>query len=44
MAKEHAAIKNITETVTAFNTNRFMENPSFFKIIIEVDFQENKEM
>ncbi|XLG18343.1 Hypothetical protein ACI5QN_01740 [Bacillus cereus] len=46
MAKEHAAIKNITETVTAVNTNRFMENPSFFffKIIIELDFQENKEM
>ena len=27
------------------NTNRFMENPPFlFEIIIEVDFQENKEM
>ncbi|EAL13333.1 hypothetical protein protein [Bacillus cereus G9241] len=46
MVTEHAAIKNITETVTAVNTNRFMENPSFFfvKIIVEDDFQENMEI
>ena len=44
--KEHAAIKNIAETVIAVNIYRFMENPSFFfvKIIVEDDFQENIEI
>ncbi|OSY06877.1 hypothetical protein BTJ44_01825 [Bacillus mycoides] len=46
MVAEHAAIKDITETVTAVNTNLFIENPSFFffKIIIEDNFQENMEV
>ncbi|EEL71327.1 hypothetical protein bcere0026_17060 [Bacillus mycoides] len=46
MVAEHTAIKDITETVTAVNTNLFIENPSlfFFKIIIKDDFQENMEI
>ncbi|OTX85920.1 hypothetical protein BK728_09305 [Bacillus thuringiensis serovar chanpaisis] len=46
MVTEHAAIKDITETVTAVNTNLFIENSSFFlfQIIIKDDFQENMEI
>ena len=45
MVEEHAAIKDMTEIVTAVNTNRFMKNPPFFfQNHYKNDFQENMEM